>query len=396
VGTARSSLSVPAPRVVEGDEPSRQTSASAAGERARFRILFTLDYEIHGNGYGCPRKLMVEPTRRLLAQLDRHGARLTVMADVAEILRFERHRDETGRDEFGFEDVRRQLEDAVREGHDVQLHIHPSYYKSRYDSGHLVQDYSAYDLARLPAAQLSAMVREGKGWLERLLTPVDPTYRCIAFRAANWSMNPSRNVVRALVENGIAIDCSVFKYGRRAGMVHFDYASAHSDLVPWPVDVEDVCRRDPAGQVLEFPIYCESQPIWRFLTANRVFRAVQGRLNPLPIDDSGHGLRGGLGGRLASLRSLLLAKHAWKADFNQCTGRQLVGALRRIERCHGGCSGELPVVLIGHSKLFNALNERSLEPFLAFVGAHRDRFTFGRFRDFDLRRLAGLEAAPAA
>jgi hypothetical protein len=358
----------------------------------RFRVLFTLDYEIHGNGQGSPRRLMVEPTERMLAQFDRHGARLTVMADVAEILRFGRHRDETGRDEFGFEAVCGQLATAVRTGHDVQLHMHTSYYNSRYVDGQLAQDYADYDLARLPPERLDLLVREGKDWLEGLLRPVDPGYRCVAFRAANWSMNPAAGIVGALERNGIPIDTSVFKWGKRDGMVHFDYSHAHSDLVPWPIDREDVCRRDPAGRVLEFPIYCESRPVWQFLTPNRVFRAVQGRLHPLPRDEYGGG-GNGAPGRLGRLRALLLGKHPWKLDFNQCTGRQLVAALRRIEARYRGFDGDLPVVLIGHSKIFTAMNERSLEPFLAFVAEHPDRFAFGTFRDFDLARFGGARAA---
>jgi hypothetical protein len=362
----------------------------------RFRVLFTVDYEIHGNGHGSPTELMVKPTERMLRQLDRYGGRLTVMADVAEIMRFRRHRDETGRDEFDYEGIRSQLEGAVRTGHDVQLHIHPSYYHSRYNAGHLAQDYSAYDLARVPYERLEAMVREGKGFLEGFLRPVDPGYQCIAFRAANWSMNPAEAIVRALAANGIVIDTSVFKHGKRNGMVHFDYSGAESDLVPWPVDPRDVCRRDPAGTVLEFPIYCEARTVWQFLTVNRFYRAVQTRLNPLPLDEytaeaEGSG-QGGLPAKLARLRQLLFARHAWKLDFNQCSGAQLVAALRRIERRYAGYDGVLPVVLIGHSKTFTAWNERSLEPFLRFVARNSDRFCFGTFRDFDLSAFRKLAA----
>ena len=359
-----------------------------------FRILLTVDYEIHGNGRGSPRRLMVEPTERMLAQLERHGARLTVMADVAEILRFRRHRDETGRDDFDYEAIRRQLQRAVATGHDVQLHLHPSYCNARLEDGHLAQDYADYDLARIPVERLERLVREAKAWLEDELRPFDPAYRCIAFRAANWSMSPARAIVRALAANGIAIDTSVFKHGRRDGMVSFDYAGAPDALVPWPVDAEDVCRRDPRGAVVEFPIYCEEQPVWRFATANRVYRAIQGRLHPLPRDEYGGRDGGGpRAGRVARLRRLLLGKHAWKLDLNQCSGSQLVAALRRIEARHRRSDEALPVVLIGHSKLFTAWNARSLEPFLRFVAAHGERFSFGRFRDFDPRRFASAGAA---
>ena len=47
------------------------------------RVIFTLDYEIHGNGEGCPYELMVEPTARLLRLFDAYGAKLTIMADIA-------------------------------------------------------------------------------------------------------------------------------------------------------------------------------------------------------------------------------------------------------------------------------------------------------------------------
>jgi len=233
-------------------------------------------------------------------------------------------------------------------------------------------------------------VREGKDWLEQLLQPVDPSYRCIAFRAANWSMNPARGIVEALADNGIALDTSVFKYGKRSGMVSFDYTSAHSDLVPWRVNCDDICQSDPHGRVLEFPIYCEEQPAWRFLTPTRLYRVLVGKLNPLPKDEfsgaspstpGAAAARAPVIAKLDRLRSLLLEKHAWKLDFNQCSGRQLIAAARRIEKRYGNATEDLPIVLIGHSKIFTGLNARSLEPFLRFVATERDSFSFGSFRD---------------
>ena len=232
---------------------------------------------------------------------------------------------------------------------------------------------------------MKEVIRIGKEYLEDLLKAASPGYRCRAFRAANWAVSPSGNVVRALIENDIQIETSVFKHGRRDGMVSFDYTNAHSELVPWPVDEEDVCRKSESGQLVEFPIYCERRWIGAFLTRHRIYRARQTRAHPITGAYGSHGLpRAGnsRAGKLRARLSTLTGKHAWKADFNQCTGRQLIGALKRAEARYAGMASDLPFVLIGHSKLFTEANERSLRPFLDFVAGEQQRFGFATFGDF--------------
>ncbi|MGO8674289.1 MAG: hypothetical protein ACLQVX_00310, partial [Limisphaerales bacterium] len=78
----------------QADAEVRASEAEAA--KQMLSILFTLDYEIPGSGRGDPLKLMVEPTARLLDELERHGLKLTIMADVAEILRFKEYAEQSG------------------------------------------------------------------------------------------------------------------------------------------------------------------------------------------------------------------------------------------------------------------------------------------------------------
>jgi hypothetical protein len=344
------------------------------------RVIFTSDYEIHGNGRGSPRELTVDTTDRMLAQFNRFGARLTIMADVAEIFRFDDYRKQTGRDDFHAEAILDQLKRAVATGHDVQLHLHTSYLEAQWRDGQWQQDYASYDLTRLGYDRIRDVVHRGKAFLEALLQPVDPGYRCMAFRAANWSMQPSPDIMRALADEGIVVDTSVFKYGRREGLVNFDYADAWSDLIPWPASGADVCRRDPAGRVFEAPIYCEHRGIAAFVRPQRFYRAIVGRLNKV-----GDGVPAAArsGSRIGAALDTVLQRHAWKMDFNQCTGRQLVAALERAERKAAGAGSDVPVVLIGHSKLFTAANARSLRPFLDYVARAPERFRFGRFRDIN-------------
>lgn len=343
------------------------------------KSIFTLDYEIHGNGDGCPFELMVEPTRRMLDQFDRYGAKLTIMADVAEILKFKEYKEQFGRDDYHYEAIAAQLRDAIQRGHDVQLHLHASYFNARFESGRWRQDWSEYNFAGLSLKRINEVVRIGKEYLENLLKPVVPKYECMAFRAANWSVSPSRNVIQALHGNGIRIETSVFKYGRREGIVSFDYSNAPSDLVPWRVADDDVCRRDDAGKLWEIPIYCERRWLGAFFTPNRVYRAMQTRSHRIAQRDQYASVAKApapVRRKPWSKLGKIVALHPWKADFNQCTGRQLIRALRRAEAKHGAKAKVLPFVLIGHSKIFTRLNERSLDPFLAYVRDHGDRFGF--------------------
>lgn len=364
------------------------------------KVLFTLDYEIHGNGEGDPHALMVEPTERMMRQFEQFGAKLTILADIGEILRFKRYADETGRDDFHYQAIAEQLRTAVQRGHDVQLHIHASYFNARYEDGHWRQDWSEYDFAGLKLERLREVIRRGKEFLESLLRPVDPAYRCFVFRAANWSVSPSANVVRALVENGIRIDTSIFKYGHRAGLVNFDYTDAWSNVVPWRADSRNLCRPDEQGELFEFPIYSEQRWLGAFVTPQRIYRALLSRRHKVAMSH-GHGTNHAPRTWTRRLKHLchperFTRRHAWKADFNQCTGMQLARALERAAAAHQMVGFDLPFVLIGHSKLFTRFNERSLRPFLAYVAARPGRFGFGRYGDFNLQEVTSSSGSREA
>jgi hypothetical protein len=344
------------------------------------KVLFTLDYEINGNGEGSSYALMLEPTARMLRLFDEYGAKLTIMADIGEILKFKEYCAAHGKDDYHYHEIVAQLQQAVKTGHDVQLHIHSSYFNAKHDGTRWVQDWSEYDFANLTPPRMDQMVKAGKAFLESAIRPVCSGYRCNVFRAANWSVSPSRDVVRTLLENEIQIDTSVFKYGRRDGLVSFDYQEAASDMVAWRADADAIWRENPSGQLWEVPIYSEQRRLGAFLTLNRIYRFAAGRLHRVPNHvryDQGDRLNGA--GQRRPFLKRLGGRHAWKADFNQCTGRQLIGALSRGAQRHCARAGNLPFVLIGHSKLFTRWNERTLRPFLAHVAANTSRYGFGTF-----------------
>jgi hypothetical protein len=180
------------------------------------KVLFTSDYEIHGNGEGSPLKLMYNTTERMIKKFNKYGAKLTIMADVSEILQFKKYFENSGIDHFNYDDISKQLKRAVRTGHDVQLHIHPSYNNAVYYKNSWKWKWEEHDLANLSYERLNDIIKEGKKFLETLIQSENPEYKCFTFRTANWSMIPSYNIIKALIENNICFDTSVFKWGKRS------------------------------------------------------------------------------------------------------------------------------------------------------------------------------------
>ena len=329
-------------------------------------LIFSLDYEIFGNGDGNPYILMVEPTYRLMSLLEKYGAKLTIMADVAEILCFKHYYQDTGDDRFNIRAIENQLKDAVKRGHDVQLHIHSSFFHSNFDGKHWNQYIEEYNMAILPFKRINEMVSASVKYLNGLLKPVKSDYECRVFRAANWSMMPTPNIYKALVENGIKIDTSVYKGGCQGGNVCYDYLSAYSNILSYPASSENINNLDPNGKITEYPIYTEMRPFWCFLSPMRVFRMFRAKLHKhkhsaqfiskeISSNDN----------RKLTVQSFF-RKSPWKFDFNQASGRQMISALKRIMKLPLE-SDEVNVVLIGHSKSFVPYNEKTLETFLKFA-----------------------------
>jgi hypothetical protein len=242
-------------------------------------LIFTLDYEIHGNGDGSPYELMVEPTNRLMNLLEKYNQKLTIMTDVAEIFCFKRYFDETRNDLFHYKDIVNQLQDAIKRGHDVQLHIHSSYFKAEFNGKSWEQYWPEYNMAALSYDRINEMVEVSKQFLEDVLKPISLDYNCHAFRAANWSMMPTPNIYRALVANGITTDTSVYKGGQQNGNVDYNYKDAFSHIYAYKADNSNINFQNVNGELTEYPIYTEMRYFWSFITPIRLFRMIRAKFH---------------------------------------------------------------------------------------------------------------------
>ncbi|MZQ75531.1 MAG: hypothetical protein GT589_05155 [Peptoclostridium sp.] len=245
-------------------------------------ICITADHELFfGQNYGTEEEVLLEPTYRLMDMLAENGASLVLMSDVLSIFRYR----ELGMHEFP-DGMEEQLLYAIKNGHDVQLHIHSHWLTSTYRQGTWNFDYTKYRIHDLgfeerddgiPSAV--EIIRKGKNYLEELLRPADSSYACRAFRAGGWNLLPERELLKSLASEGIWIDSSIFRGGRlKTGIHGFDYTKVPKSINWWidpDLGIEHEAQKGD-GRILEMVIGSYyGRP---GLLAKKIENSVRGRL----------------------------------------------------------------------------------------------------------------------
>lgn len=223
--------------------------------------IFTIDYEIYGNGEGSLKELVYEPTRRLKTIFDQAESKYVVFVEAAELEMIENFRTDPVIDE-----VKNQVKELYQQGHEIALHLHPQWYNARNESGRWLLDYSEYNLCLLPETRITEIVARSITYLRTILA--DPEFIPLSFRAGNWLFQPTMPVAKVLSEHGVQVDSSVFK----GGLQHqhgLDYRASSGNGYFWKFK-DDVNRPDLNGKIFEIPIYTKKVPFWKMATGKRL------------------------------------------------------------------------------------------------------------------------------
>ncbi len=180
-------------------------------------ILYSADYELYLGGVSLPEEaVLIQPTQQLLATCDRLGIPLTLFADMACLWRYR----ELGQERFPAL-AEAQLVDAAKRHHDVQTHLHPHWAYTHFQDGAFVFPPKKYLLGTLdPDPQerfrlTCHWLQRASDELTRLIRPHVPDYRCLAFRAGGYGLQPEeRMILKALRQTGYRIDSSIIPNAR--------------------------------------------------------------------------------------------------------------------------------------------------------------------------------------
>jgi len=307
--------------------------------------VFTLDYEIYGNGEGSLRDLVLDPTRRLAELFQEFRAPFVVFAEAVEFARME----ETQTDPDTAR-VRAQLRELRAAGHEIALHLHPWWANARYEDGHWHMDWSERNICALEPDRVEAIVSAAIDYLRDALE--DPLFGPLSFRAGSWVMQPTAVIANVLARHGVRVDSSVFKGGRVNGL-GLDYRPALGNGGIWRFSI-DVNVPDPHGMLWEIPIHTQVVPFWHMLGRKRL--KLQRRM-PSATQDTSLPHR---------WRDFLRFRYPRKLDFCRMTFEEMREVLQGVLEERQVPQGERrTIVAIGHSKDF--VDSEAVCRFLRFL-----------------------------
>ncbi len=322
-------------------------------------VVLTLDYEIFGNGAGDVRRDVIEPTNRILDICDKYGAKLTIMFEVGEYWAFQQY-DSQLRKDLGYSpcnQMKGQVLDAIKRGHDVQLHLHPQWIGAKYDKGRWELNNLCWRLADLPGGlgtreqnnSITGVLYRGKQSLEKMLTTIKADYECVCFRAGGFYAQPSKNIIAAMKKVGIRSDSSVVKGYKSTEPFEVDYSQVDVDKdCWWTTSTEFTMAGEPGENVLELPVSSKLEPYWK----NFKFTKLRATLKRRAIENASSGKQGiktdiSSVPKLKTVLRKLFKKHANTFDFCKLSYKDMLDRIRKYDQF-----SEQTVVLIGHSKDF--------------------------------------------
>lgn len=309
--------------------------------------IFTIDYEIYGNGEGSLWELVYEPAERLREIFRKRNVRFVAFIEAAEVERMEAEATDPDIDL-----VKQQIREFYREGFELGLHLHPQWYNGRFKNGRWELDYSEYNLCTLPQKRIVQIVDRSIAYLKEILGAHD--FIPLSFRAGNWLFQPARPLTGILAERGIKVDSSVFKGGIRHAH-KLNYRKSIRNGYFWRF-TEDVEISVPEGVLLEFPIYTQMVPFWQMLNTKRV-----------GLERKGFSAAKSRKSNLYRLMDFFRFRHPLKLDFTRMTVDELTRMIDKvIQEDQKDPTSFRPIVAIGHTK--DLVDFETVELFLRYLG----------------------------
>lgn len=328
------------------------------------RLLITLDYELFfGREVGSVHNCMIHPVDELAKLVDRFGAKLTLFVDAGYLDKLKRAASDNDDLQQDYAVISEQLQRLTKDGHDVQLHIHPHWEDTEYVDGGWRIDTSRYRLHDYTPGAVEEIVARYKKALTDIVGD-----SIFAYRAGGWCMQPFDFIGDALHNQGIWLDSTVYEEGMSPDDIRgFDFRGAPKKSL-WRFESDPV-KEVERGRFLEIPITaCRVWPsfYWKMVFIKKFARG----------DFKPYGDGAAMVANVAYYRELLTKVTNTVTSIDGAKAGLLEKSYRSLL-----ASGREPIFnVMGHPK---AMSPYSLKKLEAFLQAHPEiePVTFKDFKE---------------
>ena len=174
------------------------------------KICLSYDYELFmGKNNGSAEEILFNPTEKIKNAMDEFGVKGVFFVDVCSAIAHRKMGLSAYSDAFDA-----QLKKLVADGHDVQLHIHTSWLKAKLEDNQLLisrEGYRIHEFGFDEAKEnnVRSIIKESVDYLNSVCKGARDDYKCMAYRAGGFCIQPEHELLKVLCENGILIDSTV-------------------------------------------------------------------------------------------------------------------------------------------------------------------------------------------
>lgn len=346
------------------------------------KICLTYDYELFmGRNLDTPDNILFNPTQMLKDILLKNGVKGTFFADVCSAIVYRQQKMPEYSDKFD-----KQLQDLISAGMDVQLHIHSSWLKAKNVNGELILNQDGYMIHEFGFDEskpwsVQKIICETAEYLRNVCSKANPDYKCIAYRAGGFGIQPIEKLGQVLLDNGIVIDSSVAQYihvSKEENVNYYDFRNIPSKG-NWYFKPESGIFSPTDSGIFEVPIASERPRI-----SEKILLSQKNRWLP-PAQPKGEFVQYDNSPKVLP-RKTISQKIFSRLDYRICTldhrtYRSLFTDMKKLYRKSGAMKQDIYLCLICHPKMLDRARLNNIEKLIQQVKQNPDKFQFVTFRD---------------
>lgn len=344
------------------------------------KICLTYDYELFlGENLLSYDEILFSPTEKIAEIMQKKGVRGTFFADVLSAMAY-RNADLP---EFSCK-FDRQVKELTQSGQDVQLHLHTSWLCAKKEKDQLLLSDKGYKIHEFgfddtKDDSVQKIVADGIRYLNNICMEVKPDYKCVAYRAGGFSVQPEDQLFKVLLEQGVVIDSSVVPGLKAPGEVNaFDFTNVPQKL-NWYIDPEKGISTESEGGIFEVPVATARPRLLECIKKPKSKRSLP------PAPKRGTYVRFSEGNTPKKPNKLIQLYHSLfdyryvslDTRYYEMAFNDLLGIYKRYDLANK----DGYVCLICHPKLADDVRVENIARLIDKVNEHKDKFTFVTMSD---------------